>query len=95
MQRSAASAIIAEVLRPFLGGLDVIGSIRDVVAMSSIDLGVYALASNPLPTEKKGIGEINVDVTFGGVTIKPGCYLYADLDGLLVSDNELDLDQLP
>jgi len=30
-----------------------------------------------------------VPVTFGGVTINPGNYLYADNNGALVSDSEL------
>ena len=40
---------------------------------------------------KKGIGEENIDVKFMGVTFKPGDYIYADSDGIIISKTELDL----
>ena len=56
----------------------VYGCIRDVDVIAQTDLGVQALASHPMKTDKRGIGDLNVPVTFGGVTFKPGEYLYAD-----------------
>ena len=34
---------------------------------------------------------LNVDVTFCGVTIKPGMYVYADNNGVIVSEKELKM----
>jgi len=68
------------------------GCIRDVNAIGSINLGVQALAVNPLKTEKRGLGEINLDVYFGGVTFVPGDYIYADNNGVLVAPHALLLD---
>lgn len=66
-------------------GLVVYGCIRDVDMIAQINLGVQALASHPLKTEKRGIGDLNVSVTFAGVTFRPGEYIYADNNGVIVS----------
>lgn len=70
-------------------GIVLYACIRDVNAIGEIDLGVQALATHPMKTEKRGLGDLNVPVTFGGTTIKSGDYLYADNNGVLVSDVEL------
>jgi regulator of ribonuclease activity A len=70
-------------------GIVIYGCIRDVNAIGEIDLGVQSLATHPMKTDKRGLGDLNVPVTFGGTTIKPGDYLYADNNGVLVSDKEL------
>lgn len=72
-------------------GIIIYGCIRDVNAIADLDLGVQALGAHPMKTDKKGVGELNVEVTFGGVTFKPGHYLYADNNGVLVSSEKLEL----
>ncbi|BBB26195.1 ribonuclease E activity regulator RraA [Amphritea japonica] len=72
-------------------GIIIYGAIRDVNAISDTDLGVQALGTHPMKTEKKGLGELNVDLTFGGVTFKPGQYVYADNNGILVSPEKLEV----
>lgn len=72
-------------------GLVIYGCIRDVDVIMETDLGVQALATNPRKTEKKGIGEMNVPVKFGGVTIEPGMFVYADNNGVIVSKTELKM----
>ena len=72
-------------------GIIIYGAIRDVNAISDTDLGVQALGTHPMKTEKKGLGELNVDLTFGGVTFKPGEYVYADNNGILVSPTKLEV----
>ena len=72
-------------------GIIIYGCIRDVNAIGELDLGVQALGANPMKTDKKGLGELNVDLTFGGVTFKPGYYVYADNNGVLVSPEKLEL----
>ena len=66
-------------------GLIIYGCIRDVDAIAGLELGVQALASIPLKTDKRGIGDLNVPVTFGGVIFTPGEYVYADNNGVIVS----------
>lgn len=70
-------------------GVVVYGCIRDSGDINSIDIGVRALNTHPQKTVKKGIGERNLPVTFGGVTFHPGEWLYADEDGVLVSGKSL------
>jgi regulator of ribonuclease activity A len=72
-------------------GIIIYGCIRDVDEIAETDLGVQALASHPMKTDKKGIGELNVPVTFGGVTFVPGHYIYADNNGVIVSSEALKL----
>jgi regulator of ribonuclease activity A len=71
-------------------GVIIYGCIRDVSTVSGLDLGVQALATVPLKTDKRGIGDYNVPVTFGGVTFNPGDYVYADSNGVVVSAKPLD-----
>jgi regulator of ribonuclease activity A len=67
-------------------GVIVYGCIRDSRPIGEMDLGVFALATHPLKSIKKGVGDMDVPVTFGGVTFVPGHYVYADEDGVIVSD---------
>lgn len=72
-------------------GIVVYGCVRDVDVLAQTDLGVQALAAHPMKTEKRGIGDLNVPVTFGGVTFTPGEYVYADNNGIIVSHEELKM----
>lgn len=71
-------------------GIIVYGCIRDSKAMGGMDVGVFALGTHPRKTVKKGVGDADVPVTFGGVTFTPGEYLYADEDGVIVSASALE-----
>ena len=41
--------------------------------------------------DKRGIGDLNVVVTFAGVTFRPGEYVYADNNGVIVSPSPLKM----
>jgi regulator of ribonuclease activity A len=66
-------------------GIVVWGCVRDAVALARLDLGVLALALHPLRSVKRGMGERDVAVAFAGVMFRPGAYLYADDDGVVVA----------
>ena len=70
-------------------GVVVYGCIRDSGDINGIDIGVRALDTHPQKSIKKNVGDRDIAVTFGGVTFKPGEYLYADEDGVLVSEKPL------
>jgi len=70
-------------------GVIVNGCIRDSADIADIDVGVLALATVPRKSSKRGDGETGVSVSFAGLTIRPGEFLYADEDGLLLSHSEL------
>lgn len=66
-------------------GIVVWGCVRDVAELNAEQLGIRALALMPLPTEKRGQGQSQVDVEIAGVRVRPGDWLYADADGIVVS----------
>lgn len=70
-------------------GLVVHGCIRDAAAIGALKIGIRALNTHPLKSGKRGAGQENLPVTFAGVTFRPGEYLYADDDGLVVSATPL------
>jgi regulator of ribonuclease activity A len=70
-------------------GVVVWGCIRDSAAIGGMDLGVLALATHPKKTVKKNLGEAGVPVSFAGIEFRPGEWLYADADGLIVSPTRL------
>lgn len=70
-------------------GLVIHGVIRDVDQVAVIRLGVQALGTIPLKTEKLGLGQGDIPLSFGGATIHPGDYIYADNNGVLVSRRKL------
>ena len=71
-------------------GLVIYGCIRDVDEIMATDIGVQALGTHPMKTDKKGIGELGISVTFAGVTFSLGDYVYADNNGIVVSSQRLD-----
>ena len=71
-------------------GLVIYGCIRDVDEIMATDIGVQALGTHPMKTDKKGIGELDISVTFAGVTFSFGDYVYADNNGIIVSSQRLD-----
>ena len=53
--------------------------------LRSMPLGVKALGTCPLKTDKRGEGQRDVPVRFAGVNFRPGDWLYADEDGVIVA----------
>lgn len=72
-------------------GLVINGCVRDVEILREIDLGVKALAAFPVKTEKRGEGQTGVGVSFAGVRIEPGQYVYADANGIVVAKRDLGI----
>ncbi|MEM7276585.1 MAG: ribonuclease E activity regulator RraA [Pseudomonadota bacterium] len=70
-------------------GLIIWGAVRDVDVLATLDLGVQALNPIPVKTEKRGLGDLNVPVEFGGVRFSPGDWVYADANGVLCAAREL------
>jgi regulator of ribonuclease activity A len=71
-------------------GIVVDGCVRDVAELNAEALGIRALALMPLPTEKRGEGQRDVAVQIQGVWVRPGDWLYADADGVVVSSTSLN-----
>jgi len=70
-------------------GVVIYGCVRDVAELAEIELGVRALASTPRPGAKRGRGVCDQPLYFAGAGFRPGAYLYADQDGILVAPRDL------
>jgi regulator of ribonuclease activity A len=66
-------------------GVVIHGCIRDSAELGQMDLGIRALGTMPLRSEKRGEGERDVPVRFAGASFRPGDFVYADEDGVVVS----------
>ena len=73
-------------------GILIVGAIRDSAIIATLDLDVKALGCCPRKTDKLGAGQRDVPLEIAGVTVKPGQWLYADDDGVIISDRALNLE---
>ena len=80
-------AVLAE--RNNWAGAIINGCIRDSADIATIGIGLKALATHPLKSNKRGAGDRDVIVRFAGVTFIPGYTVYADSDGILVASKSL------
>lgn len=64
-------------------GLIIHGCVRDSTDLRGLAIGIKALGTHPKPSAKNGGGEIDVAVTFGGVTFEPGARVASDDDGIV------------
>ena len=72
-------------------GIVINGYVRDIDVLRKLDIGVQALGTMPVRSEKKNQGQVGIDVSFGGLTFCSGDYVYADNNGLLLSKKKLIL----
>lgn len=70
-------------------GVIIYGCVRDVDAIAELDLGVHALAAIPQKSNRKGAGETDIQLNFGGVSINSGDYVYADNNGIVIAKEPL------
>jgi regulator of ribonuclease activity A len=70
-------------------GIVIYGCARDADEVDACEIGVRALALNPRRSIKRGEGQRDIPVTFLGATIRPGHWLYADRDGVIVSQRPM------
>ena len=90
MQRALLGDLLAtKAVENGWSGVLVLGAIRDSRAMAAMDLGVKALGTVPRKTERKGAGERDVALSVGTVAVRPGQWIYADGDGVIVAESRL------
>ncbi|MET9718131.1 ribonuclease E activity regulator RraA [Streptomyces rochei] len=63
-------------------GIVLHGAVRDSAALAGLRLGIKALGTIPRKSAKAAAGAVDVPLTFGGVTFRPGDILHADDDGI-------------
>lgn len=71
-------------------GVVVNGAVRDAGEMADTGIGIKALALMPLRSAKRGEGQRDLVLEIQGVPVRPGDWLYADEDGIVVSAARLN-----
>lgn len=72
-------------------GVIVDGCVRDVGELGSYDIGIRALGVNPRRSVRRGFGEAGLAVSIAGAMVRPGDWIYADADGVLISRESLNI----
>ncbi len=93
-QASMSCAMLGDMMATRLiengwSGVVINGCLRDSADVGAMEIGIKALATNPLRSVKEDHGETNVEVEFLGAIFRPGEYLYSDEDGILLSPTAL------
>lgn len=70
-------------------GFVIYGCIRDSAAIGLMPVGVKALGTHPVKTDKRGEGQRDIAVRFADATFEPGAWVYADEDGILIAPHQL------
>ena len=65
-------------------GIVINGCLRDSEDLSSLNIGIKALATCPAKPDMNGAGYVGIKLEMGGISVMPGDYLYADPDGVIV-----------
>ena len=71
-------------------GIVINGCVRDVEVLSSLSIGIMAIASSPKRSEKKGQGSRSETLNFGNTSINRNDWAYCDQNGILISTKELN-----
>jgi len=70
-------------------GLLIHGCVRDVAELRQAQTGILALGHVPMPTDRQGQGSAELPLQLHGCWIRPGEWLYADEDGVVISARAL------
>ena len=70
-------------------GLVIEGAVRDRHELVALDIAILALGSTPLKSFPNGISERGQPISIRNTVVKRGMWLYADLDGAVVSTQPL------
>lgn len=65
------------------GGVVADGTVRDILSIKEMNFPVFCLGATLACSKKIGMGEINVPISCGGVTIHPGDIIVGDANGVL------------
>lgn len=78
-----------------LSGIVIDGYCRDINSIRNVELPFYAKGVNPKAGTKEKVGELQIEITCGGVKVLPGEIIFGDENGIVVlNDSEL-LNLLP
>jgi len=72
-----------------LGGVVIDGAVRDVEVIRQLSFPVFAREITPTAGDPKGFGETGVEITCGGVKVRPGDWIVGDDNGVVVIPREM------
>lgn len=67
-----------------IGGFVIDGAIRDLEACKALDFPIFCKGTTIAASNKAGVGEVNIPISCGGVSIHPGDIIVGDCDGVIV-----------
>ncbi|QKJ23635.1 ribonuclease E activity regulator RraA [Poseidonibacter lekithochrous] len=70
-------------------GIILNGFVRDIEYTKDIDVSLFAIGTCPLRNFEKTNSSRGIELNFDGVTFNDGDYLYADNDGVIISNEKL------
>ena len=70
-------------------GILIYGAIRDAAVINTMDISILALGTSPVKSIKRNTGIAAEPLLINGIRIIEGNCLYADLDGVLFSEENL------
>lgn len=70
-------------------GIIVNGYIRDTFQITDIPVALYAFGTCPRKSIPVTSGERGISLSFGGIEFNNGDYLYADTDGVIVTNEKI------
>lgn len=87
-------AVVGENLMKFAhgnnyAGIIINGYVRDTFQIRDIPVALYAVGTCPRKYIPVTAGERGVPLTFGGIDVNEGDYLYADTDGVIVTPEKI------
>lgn len=72
-----------------INGIIINGCVRDSTDLAGIAVGIKAIGTCPFKSIKRGEGTKGGSLSFGEIEWIPGQYVYADDDGVIVSEKPL------
>ena len=76
-------------------GVIVVGAIRDSRGIDHLNIGIKALGATARRTWSIGAGRHSAPLQFGSVAVRPGHWVYADPDCVLISSGPRDVREKP
>ena len=73
-----------------IGAIVVDGVIRDIVGIKNLDFPVFCKGTTVAASGKAGVGQINIPISCGGVSVSPGDLIVGDADGVVVIPKSIE-----
>lgn len=77
-----------------VGGLVVDGVIRDIIGIKELNFPIFSKGTTVASSGKTGVGDINIPISCGGVSINPGDIIVGDADGVVVIPQSIEQEVL-